>query len=376
MAAAATAEAAKLPHAVQELLQEIVDPPLRDGLEHVFQTAARVIKGLRNFELIRYEGQSADVGADLQLFEEIAPVLMATVTEINSLVQSVETSFPEGFKPDSGGASEAQRAERAVEILRERTLGFRADVLQLGAQLRTPQAVSDRWNLLGHLQSARGKLRFGIGEMLTDVANVFGEFSNKQVVPEYELDVEHALLLRRSLAKLATGLRAHHERLLGAKPAEVPPLVARLHEVLDRLAKTQTWFELRAPDKREFIRFREEVASLEKRGCPPDETRRLVEGFLRFLELLTSILNQRAILQNQDRGCIAEITAALERADGAAPADAKESLAEAFALCERLAGRDPELDKYVASAKNSPALVAAEGIATLREHALRLLVAG
>ncbi|MHB8416646.1 MAG: hypothetical protein ACYDCL_01120 [Myxococcales bacterium] len=379
MATEVRTEAEQLPLALREILAEIRDARFRDGLEQVFSASARAIRNLRNFELIRYESQSADVAADLQLFEEVAPVLMATVNEINQLVQAVEAGFPEGFKAGSEAAGEAERAARAVEILRERTHGFRADVLQLGAQLRTPQAVADRWNLLGNLQGARGRLRFGIGEMVTDVANVFTEVPRPQVVPEYELDTEHALLLRRTLAKLTAGLRGHHERLKSAKGAEIAVLVGKLADLLERLTKTQTWYELRAPDKREFVRFREQLASLASRGSPPEETRKAAEGFVRFLELLGPIVNQRDLLRNHDRSCLAEITAALERAEAqlpGSPDDARAVVGEALDLCEQLTGRDEELDRYLMHLRAASDLPPADCIVALREHALRLLSQG
>ncbi len=379
MAAGAKAGVSQLPLALRELLAEIRDADFRDRFDKILDTAARVIKNLRNFELIRYEGKSAEGGADLALLEEIAPVLMATVTEINSLVQAVESEFPPGWKSLSKEPHEAERAARVIEILRERTHAFHSDVLQLGAQLRTPQAVADRWNLLGHLQSARGKLRYGIGEMVNDVANVFTEVTRAKVVPEYELDVEHAVLLRRTLAKLAVWVRRHNEKFKTATPADFPPLVAKLDALLDSLAKTQTWFELRAPDKREFIRFHEQLTGLIARGSPPSESRIAAEGFARFLDLLGSIVNQRYLLRDHDRSTLAELTVLLEKAEGQLvfPGDeAHATVREALALCETMVGRDDELDRYLEQLRNATTIVPVACIQALREHALRLLSSG
>ncbi len=376
MAPETSPDVAKLPLALREILAEIRDAAFRDHLERVFGASAGAIKNLRNFELVRYEGKFADAAADLQLFEEVAPVLMATVNEINQIVKAVEEGFPQGFQVTSGVAGEAERAARAADILRERTHGFRADVLQLGAQLRTPQAVADRWNLLGNLQSARGRLRFGIGEMVTDVANVFTEVLRENVVPEYDLDVEHALILRRTLAKLTAGLRGHHQRLRSAQDKDVPALVVKLTDLLERLTKTQTWYELRAPDKREFIRFREQLASLQEQGYPSAETRQAVEGFVRFLELLLPIVSHRDLLRNHDRACLAEITATIERAElqlASSPDEAGAAVRESIELCDRLTGRDDELDRYLTHLRAAPDLPPQDCILALREHALRLL---
>ncbi len=375
--AAPTPEAAQLPVGLRELLAEIHDAPFRDALEKVFRVAAAAIGNLRNFDLIRYESSSSDGEADLALFEEIAPVLMSTVNEANRLVEAVERAFPDGWRCASTEALEAERAARAVEILRERTRAFRTEVLQFGARLRTPQAVADRWNLLANFQGARGKLRAEIGTMVTDVANVFAEIPGSKVVPEHDLDIEHALLLRRTLAKLTNGLRAHNERLRGATPEEVPKLFAKLAEVIARLPKTQTWFELRAPDKREFIRFREQIDRLRAGGNPVAETRRAVEGFVSFLELLTPIISQREILRVHDRACLAEVSAHLEQAESqieVSEESARFPVIEALELCEQLEGRDAELDRYVAALRKTEELPARDAIPALREHALRLIV--
>jgi hypothetical protein len=365
----------KLPLALREILVEIHDEKFREGMQRTLDTAAGAIKALRNFDLIRYEGKAAESAADLQLFEEVAPVLAATVNEINTLVDTVDASFPEGFKASSA----PEQAARSIDILRERTKAFRADVLQLGAQLRSPQAVADRWNLLANLQSARGKLRFGIGDMITDVANVFREVSRSQVVPEYDLDTEHALLLRRTLAKLTAVLRGHHERLKGAEETDFAALVGKLHDLFERVARTQTWFELRAPDKREFIRFREQLAALSASGCPAVETRKAVEGFLRFSELLCSVVSQREILRNHDRACLAKVGAMLERAEAqlpGSPTGARTGIDDALAICDDLAGRDGELDRYVAKLRAAPGHDPGESISALREHAMRVLSQG
>ncbi|MHB1845228.1 MAG: hypothetical protein ACYCWW_10390 [Deltaproteobacteria bacterium] len=367
---------AALPLPLREVLAEIRDEAFRDRLEKVFLAAAGAIGQLRGFDLIRFESETAETGMDLQLLEQVAPVLMETVGQINAVVQAIEESFPQGWRAAGPTPLESQKAGRTIDILRERSQALRSDVLRLGAQLRSPQMAGDRWNLLDSLQGARGKLRAGLGEMIVDAMNVFVDVDRSDVVPEFDVDIEHALLLRRTLAKLMVALRAHHERMAHSEPIDIPPMLDRLGDVLARLTKTQAWFELRAPDKREFIRFRETLAELVIAGAPPSEARAAVEGFLRFIELLTPTVSRREALKSHDRAALAELTAELERAEAqlpGAPSAATAGVATALEVCDRLYGRDEEIDRFVAGLKGAPRS-AGECIELLREHALRLLM--
>ncbi len=368
--------ASELPAALRGLLVDIRDTGFRSALEEILRIAADAIGRLANRDLIRYESVTSDGTGDLGLFEEIAPALAATVNEANRLVGAVEQAFPDGWRSASSDRIEAERSNRAAEILRERTRAFRGDVLQLGARLRSPFAVADRWNLLGNFQSARGKLRSEIGGMVADVANVFAEIPGAKVVPDYDADTEQALLLRRTLAKLAVALRAHNERMKRAAIEEVPALLDKLAQLVEKLPRASWWWDLRALDKREFIRFREQLGALRAAGGPPRETRHAVEGFVSFLELLAPLVNQREILKAHDRACLAEVTSLLEEAESqieVSAGSARFPLLSALEACDALQGKDEELDAYVASVRGLPELPVAEAIQALRAHTLRLL---
>jgi hypothetical protein len=373
---AAAQESLQLPVVLRKVLVDIPDLDLQERLEKVFLAAARAIGHLRDLDLTRYETSSFDEAGNLSMWEEVAPVLAATVGDVNLLVSALEESFPEDYTPPAD--DEAERTARVDQLLRERGEGLRGDVVRLGAQLRSPQAMSDRWNLLSHLQGARGRLRAGIGQMVADVASLFADVSKSAVIPEYDRDLQNAVALRRTLVRLTASVHSSSRKVReAATPEEVAPLLARLLELLDRIAATETWSMLRAPDKLEFLRFRAQAGELRKKGHPPKEVRGVVEGFLRFLELLTAVINQREALQESDRYTLAELSTRLEHAEGQlaqSPARAKEEVAAALAICERLCGRDPDLDKFVAAARSKGSLPPAEQIQTLRRHAARLLV--
>ena len=214
--------------------------------------------------------------------------------------------------------------------------------------------------------------------MVADVACLYADVSKSAVIPEYDHDLQSAVALRRTLVRLTASVQSSSRKVrAAATPAEVAPLLDRLLELLDRIAATETWGNLRAPDKLEFLRFRSQAGALRKDGHPPEEVRGVVEGFLRFLELLSAVINQREALQESDRYTLAELSTKLEHAEGQltqSPARAKEEVASALAICERLCGRDPDLDKFVAAARSQGSVPPAEQIQALRKHAARLLV--
>jgi hypothetical protein len=371
-------ESLQLPVVLRKVLVDIPDLDLQERLEKVFLAAARAIAHLRDLDLTRYETSNFDEAGNLSMWEEVAPVLAATVGDVNLLVGALEESFPEDYSPPTDDVTEADRTARVDQLLRDRGQGLRADVVRLGARLRSPQAMSDRWNLLSHLQGARGRLRAGIGQMVADVASLYADVSKSAVIPEYDRDLQSAVALRRTLVRLTASVQSSSRKVrAAATPAEVAPLLDRLLELLDRIAATETWGNLRAPDKLEFLRFRSQAGAMRKSGHPPEEVRGVVEGFLRFLELLSAVINQREALQESDRYTLAELSTKLEHAEGQltqSPARAKEEVASALAICERLCGRDPDLDKFVAAARSQGSVPPAEQIQALRKHAARLLV--
>ena len=68
-----------------------------------------------------------------------------------------------------------------------------------------------------------------------------------------------------------------------------------------------------------------EAGALRKDGHPPEEVRGVVEGFLRFLELLSAVINQREALQESDRYTLAELSTKLEHAGTKVEQSAKTS---------------------------------------------------
>jgi hypothetical protein len=365
-----------LPLALRRVLTEIPDLEFQERFERVFLAAARAISRLRELDLSQYETDVVDESRNLELLEAIAPLLMTTVAEVSGLVASVERNFPAGPRRWPLDNDEADKARRAIEVLVTRTQFLKSSVLQLGNQLRSPGAVADRWNFLNNLQSARGRLRAGIGEMVAEAASVYAEVSKTSVIPEWDQDVQNAITLRRTVHRLAVGLRGHLRRIDEGRVISWPELLGGLAEMMEKLAKTRTWQELRALDKREFVRFHQQLDSLRGQGSPAGGSEQALKGFVSFLELLSAVVSQRETLRSHDRACLAEVTVLLDHVEGALPDDpekARTEMRRAVTVCEQLQGRDDDLDALVASLRDESTDVPGQ-IEALRGHALRLLV--
>jgi hypothetical protein len=361
--------------ALRRVLTEIADLELQERFESVFLAAARAINRLGDLDLSQYETEVIDESRNLELLEAIAPHLLATITEVNAFVAAVEQHFPAGVRRWPLDAIAADKARRASELLRTRSQFLRSSVLQLGTQMRSPGAVADRWNFLNNMQSARGKLRAGIGEMVAEAASAYAEVSKTAVIPEWEQDVQNAITLRRTVHRLAVGLRGHLQRMADGRAIAWPELLKGLVEMMDQLTKTRTWRELRALDKREFMRFQQTAASLRDRRAPAAECEQALKGFVTFLELLSSVVSQRETLRSHDRACLAEVTVLLDHVEGALPTDpgkAKAEMQRVVAVCEQLQGRDDNLDALVAKLRGAPG-GGPDHIEALRAHAVRLL---
>ena len=65
------------------------------------------------------------------------------------------------------------------------------------------------------------------------------------------------------------GLRTQLGKIESGTAESLPLLVQTLSGMMETLAKTKTWRELRAPDKREFVKFRSQLQEIAKTGKVP-----------------------------------------------------------------------------------------------------------
>ncbi|MFP2964238.1 hypothetical protein ACLEPN_42670, partial [Myxococcus sp. 1LA] len=116
-----------LPARLESLLEALTDRHLADRLERVHRAAAVAIDRLGHLSIAKYEPTSleADGGADLSLWETMAPAIGDTLVGVNQLVTAVHKEFPPPSRPvglGDGGwapppASSDERLAQEVEAV-------------------------------------------------------------------------------------------------------------------------------------------------------------------------------------------------------------------------------------------------------------------
>ncbi len=269
--------------ALKRALDAATDIEDRGRLEDLFLAAAWAIDALGELDLTAYEpAGDAEEGADLSAWEEIAPIVGATIADVNTLLSTVDNRIPlpeedkdepglqrkaRGVRGGAGGIGEAQGseaprasdgppdlndekeddpfagifAEHAEDEVGERTgpqedpeanarsamsaihaiaTVLRMEVASFGQAIRKPQVMADRWNLLDILEAFRGKFRAGIGEMVYAAAGSLAEVDKEDVVPGYRQEMDRSVGLRRALAILAPRVAKENSAAQAAAPGD------------------------------------------------------------------------------------------------------------------------------------------------------------
>ncbi len=349
---------------LRDVAESIPDQAFGGRLWKIYESGASAIAALGYLELSKYEDYSEEASADLSMWEEVAPVISKTLMEVNRLLAAVRELFPArdegrigeliGEAIGEGGEQEALLQRKEEEATRQ--IQLLADVLasnisELGGRVRSPQVVSDRWNLLADLQEFRGKFREAIGDMIYLTASAFAPMSRTEVVPGFADDVREAVSARRSVTDLGRLMAVYSARVRAAAPAERPETVAALTRDFDAFGRSRAYGVLRSVDKRRFVEFR----SLLRRS-PSDpglDVAVAVEDFAAFTQSLSHI-NKRTCLQEHDRELLAACSVKLENVELARvkrPLESAALLSEAIRDAAELYGRDPSLDAYLRKAK-------------------------
>lgn len=347
---------------------------LRERVRILLDAAADAIHQLSDMDLVRHESDEEIGHHTLAVWEELAPVMGATVESVNRMVVTAQQAFPappeadaldnldDAFGPASGEA-EAPEAEMVegteieiAKLLAAVSSGMRRDVARLGERLRTPSVVADPWNLVSDLLEFRGRLRAGIGELIYQVCLYVEELERIDVVPGYATDLEAGLLLRQASTNLAFLFRGHTKRI-GASSDE--RIIAALQDSLKDLhsfSRTRGLPALRTSDKRIFLETRAQLYRLVK--ATPVKAREIklgVENLARFLDSL-SVVSRREALRIHDRTQLAAAGRALELAQSSVgdAAKARSSLTAALRAASALYGRDVQLDAYLRAQRHFP----------------------
>lgn len=357
---------------LEDVLNSIQDRAFAGKLRKVYAACAAAIDRLSGVDLVKYETTVVDGSPDLSLWEEMAPVIRDTVVDVNAVLAVVRAEFPThtpggiadtlsraieeaGALPP--GTSLARRTQQAERVVQDLGVQLAQEISHLGERMRSPQVVSDRWNLLSDLQSFRSRFRVLMGDIVFQSAQAFAEVSRAEVVPRHADDLKAAVALRAQVADLNRLMADRLKKAREAEPEDVQWCAQQLEKDLDLFGKTVGYKQLRAQDKRGIVEFRHEIGKIALRPTPLKPE--LVALIAPFVELVSSLqsVNKRDILVDHDRQLWASVGVKLEQAEAQvtrSPATAAKILQEGAELAQGLYGREAALDVFLRKAKKSP----------------------
>jgi hypothetical protein len=355
-----------LPLRLQELLDSLMNRHLAEQLEHVYRAAAGAIDQLGHLSIVKYEPSLAEPdGADLSLWETMAPALAETLGDVNHLIQVIRQQFPaperagsgdSGWRPPPASADErlVQEIEAVFQTSAER-LGKRMS--ELGERVRRPEVVTDRWALMTELQSFRLDFRSRMGDLVYLTAAAFEEVSREEVVPGYGLQTAAAVSLRSAAVDLRRSLQGKLERVARTAPEGLPALARQVEESLGAFVTMPASLTLRTRDKRDLVGLREQLRQLA--GLPRvegEELLRTMQPFLGVLERVAEELTTQ-VLTGHDRAVWARCGAKLEQASMhlyLGSPGAERVLLSAMERAGELYGRSAAFDAFLRKYRRSP----------------------
>ncbi|WP_163783137.1 hypothetical protein [Myxococcus vastator] len=354
-----------LPARLESLLEALTDRHLADRLERVHRAAAVAIDRLGHLSIAKYEPTSveADGGADLSLWETMAPAIGDTLVGVNQLVSAVHHEFPPPTRPVGPGdggwapppASSDERLAQEVEaVLHAVADRLARRVAELGQQMRRPEVVSDRWTLMAELQAFRADFRVRIGDLVYLTAAAFADVRREEVVPGYAHQVGARAALRAAAADLRRSLQGRLERAAKAEAPARPALARQVAESLAAFVSLPASVALRTPQKHQVLELRARLLDTATQAeLAPDALPGLVEPYLTALDEQMEEVT-RTWLVVHDRAVWATCGMKLEQADmhlSLGSRGAERVLAEAVEAAGALQGRSPPFDAFLRKAR-------------------------
>ncbi|SET72469.1 hypothetical protein [Stigmatella erecta] len=348
-----------LPARLETLLDALTDRHLADRLERVYRAAARAIDRLGHLNIVKYEPTSVEPdGADLSLWETMAPAIGETLLGVNHLIAVIREQFPgearaagtgQGWRPPPASADE--RLTQEVEALLQASAARLARrVADLGERVRLPEVVSNRWGLMTELQTFRLDFRSRIGDLVYLTAAAFEDVRREEVVPGHTHQVSAAVALRGATMDLRRSLQGRLERAAKTPPEGLPALARQLEDSLGAFSAMPASLTLRTRDKQRVVELR---AQLREAGGQP----RLEEGALSpwvqpLLEMLERVAEELTtqLLTTHDRGVWAACGARLEQVSmhlALGSPGAERVLLEALDRAGALYGRSAAFDAFL-----------------------------
>lgn len=350
-----------------QILDRLPDRAFAAKLRKVYLAAAQAIGKLSDIDLVKYETGSVETAPDLSLWEEMAPVIRDTVMDVNALLSVIREQFPAGSSGLEGavsraldegahdGSPDARKMQQVATKFHGAMTQIAQQITELGELMRSPQVVSDRWNLLAELQRFRSRFRDEIGDLVYDSATVFQEIRREDVVPGHAEAIASARLVRATVADLRRVMNARLTSIREADPEDIQWNAQQLEKELDLFGRTPAYSALRAQDKRAVIEFRGKLGELASNSPTKPALVALVEPFAELVSSLDKV-NKRQILVDHDREVLAACGVRLEHAEqmlASDPAAAARVVAEAALTAQALYGRDPQLDAFLRKSRKT-----------------------
>jgi hypothetical protein len=353
-----------LPSRLEALLESLTDRHLADRLERVHRAAAVAIDRLGHLSIAKYEPTSVepDGGADLSLWETMAPAIGDTLVGVNQLVAAIHKEFPPPTRPSGGSegwapppASSDERLAQEVEaVLHASAERLAKRVGELGLQMRRPEVVSDRWTLMAELQAFRADFSARIGDLVYLTASAFEDVRREDVVPGYVHQVAARAALRAAAADLRRSLQGRLERAAKAEGPARPALARQVAESLSAFVSLPASVALRTPQKRQVLEVRARLMETASRpALEPDALPGLVEPFLAALDGHMEEVTRTWLIVH-DRNVWAACGVKLEQAEmhlSLGSQGAARALADAVQAAGALQGRFAPFDVFLRKAR-------------------------
>lgn len=355
-----------LPLRLQALLDSLTDRHLAERMERVYRAAAVAIDQLGHLNIVKYEPTTSEPdGADLSLWETMAPAMGDTLMDVNHLIHVIREQFPAperetgregGWSPPPASADErlAQEVEIIFQACAERLARRVAD---LGERVRRPEVVTDRWALMTELQSFRLDFRSRIGDLVYLTAAALEDVGREEVVPGYALQMNAAVALRSAAVDLRRSLQGKLERVARTAPEGLPTLARQLEENLAAFATMPASLTMRTRDKRHLVELREQLREVASRPqAMGEELLRLLQPFLAVLERVAEELTNQ-VLTVHDRAVWAACGARLEQASMhlfLGSPGAERVLLQALERASELYGRSAAFDAFLRKSRRAP----------------------
>jgi hypothetical protein len=377
-------DAPLLPPALESALTAVPESQAH-RLRQVCNGAASTLERLTDLDLLQYESPVTTTGLDLSTWEEMAPVVAGTIREVNAFIDLVRTHLTEHPQPRGNGLAtlledavlDDEARARLEGVLSGAATQLFDQIQSLGARIREPGVVADRWNLLAEVQASRTRFREQIGTLVFDLVVPFADVDRSEVVPGHAREVAAAVGVRAAVADLRRVIEARAAKLRQAGAEDVQWHAQHLEAEMDAFGRTAPYRSLRAQDKRRLIEYRHEVRTMAADSLPSKAD--VMGVCLRVLDLVLSlaVVNQRALLRQHDHEVWARSGVKLEQAESLLLTDrraAATALAEAAEIAAGLYGRSEPMDEFLRRArKQSLALIAPHDVPGVTEEFRSLL---